>query len=326
MKLTLFTLLGALSVASQKVWVVENGSKSNVPEATKLAVQVCVGLMNRNPSKAGSAYSLERGEDYDWLNNSKIVDPPVDAETFLQHCLSSGIATGYIRYEFEKQLIVLPNLITVAAVLDAIPLEDSQISKYSVPLIFDAVKEWEGFKALEATRYVYQRWVGQTGGMSKMNPGLVAPPNNPLKPELIRRPALGLTDYIVKEKLFNFFLWFGCIPFSEEKKLLEEISTNNPWPKPIPVFGYDNSWEIFGGDLWEAETYCVKSKNMGQVASENVNNLSFFSIKPKITNLKQNPTSEMKYDGSKTYISFVIGDGDNIKYKLTNAALLNLPE
>ena len=58
---------------------------------------------------------------------------------------------------------------------------------------------------------------------------------------------------------------------------------------------------------------------MGQVASSGVSNLAFFSDARRSINkageLKNNPTNgDIKYDKSKTYIAFVIGDGDNVSF------------
>ena len=51
--------------------------------------------------------------------------------------------------------------------------------------------------------------------------------------------------------------------------------TTNSWPRPITVFGYDDTFAV-AGDLFEAETTCVKEHNMGQVSilthSMNVHN------------------------------------------------------
>jgi hypothetical protein len=42
------------------------------------------------------------------------------------------------------------------------------------------------------------------------------------------------------------------------------IATNNPWSRPIMVYGYDDSFPL-GGPLFEAQTTCVKARNMGLV-------------------------------------------------------------
>ena len=59
------------------------------------------------------------------------------------------------------------------------------------------------------------------------------------------------------------------------------MAKEGPWPKPMSVMGYEDSWKI-AGDLFEAETDCNYVHNMGQIASSGVNNLAFYSRKPKI--------------------------------------------
>jgi len=95
----------------------------------------------------------------------------------------------------------------------------------------------------------------------------------------------------------------------------EKIVNNSPWPRPITVYGYDDTWAL-AGDLFEAETTCVKEHNMGQVASQS-NNLAFFSRKARIsTPLLQNTFDSAKkpFNKSKTYVTFIIGDGDNVDF------------
>lgn len=64
---------------------------------------------------------------------------------------------------------------------------------------------WTPPDALAATDYVYATYANQTTGMSKMDPGLDVH-HHPIHPNITGEPNTGLTDYIVKEKLFNFFL------------------------------------------------------------------------------------------------------------------------
>jgi hypothetical protein len=78
--------------------------------------------------------------------------------------------------------------------------------------------------------------------------------------------------------------------------------------RPIPVYGYNDAYPV-AGDIFEAETGCNSEHNMGQIASTNVNGLSFYSRKPSITTpMKQNESPEMDYNSSKTYIMFVLGE------------------
>ena len=36
---------------------------------------------------------------------------------------------------------------------------------------------------------------------------------------------------------------------------MDRIVATNVWPRPIAVWGYDNTFAVFGGDPFEAETY-----------------------------------------------------------------------
>jgi hypothetical protein len=95
--------------------------------------------------------------------------------------------------------------------------------------------------------------------MAKMNPGWDQKTKHQiLNPELTGTPNVGLVDWIVREKLFNFFLQDGCVPLTKEHRLFEKIVTNNDLPKPIAVWGYDNSIHAFGGSLYEAEVRRAK--------------------------------------------------------------------
>ena len=47
---------------------------------------------------------------------------------------------------------------------------------------------------------------------------------------------------------------------------------HNPWNEPVTVYGYDDAWAL-AGDLFEAETNCVKEHNLGQSATEGCPNL-----------------------------------------------------
>ena len=65
---------------------------------------------------------------------------------------------------------------------------------------------------------------------------------------------LGLVGYIVKERLFNFFLNLGCVPLTDDHALTERIATSNGWRRPIVVYGYDDTIAL-AGDLFEAERH-----------------------------------------------------------------------
>ncbi len=287
--------------------------------ADKIAAQTCIGLFNRDKSVGGGVYSLMANLDVEWLQDIFGVKSPnvTGLADFLSYCLSasntdgSPMVKGYIRYNSTAQQLV-PNIITLAGILDAVPFEEGSPFIPSLELLFDAVTVFANSSAKDATEYVFDRHGNSTTCMSMMNPGYAAHP--PFNPPLVRLPNVGLADYIVKNKLFNFYMNDACIPGTQEHALMEKMSRNNNWPNPIPVYGYNSAFAV-AGDLFEAETNCVSQGNMGQIASDNVNNLAFFSTEKAISDpLKQNPDPVTSFNQSKTYVTVIIGDGDNVGY------------
>ena len=288
--------------------------------ATVLAVQVCAGLMNRSPALSGFAYTLMHPEDSAWL---AIVQPgaapaPTPIAPFLARCLAiPGLVTGYIRYNFSAQQVTVPNLLTLAAVLDAVPLEPgSPHLPPALPLAYDALALWANWSALQATAYMFATHSNKTATLAKMNPGLDVHAH-PLDPPLTLLPDLSLADFVVSQRLFNFFLAQGCIPGTAEHALMEDMAQSGPWPRPIAVYGYDDTLPLFGGDTFEAETNCVAEHSMGQIASTGVNNLAFFSshAPPLTAPLLQPPPvlpPGAPFNASASYVTLVVGDGDNL--------------
>ena len=291
--------------------------------ATKLAVLTCAGLFNRDETVAGAAYTIGAdghlpnpgggGNDLAWFNDTVGPLPaftPVDA--FLDTCLSK-VAKGYIRYNATENQLVMPNIITLAGVLDAVPLETPP-TVVNVPLALDASATFAGATSLSATKWVYDRFVNQTSGLAKLNPGFDVHGAHKLNPPLTQPPHVMLADYAVKQRLFTFWLEQGCVPLTAEHAFMETLVTANPWPRPLVVYGYDDTLAL-AGDLFEAETDCTRQHNMGQVASL-LSNLGFFSREPAITApLAQNPEpSTAPYNASKTYLTVVLGDGDNVAF------------
>lgn len=286
-----------------------------------MAVQVCAGLFNKQPDVDGAAYVILKGQtDWDWLADVRedgwiksVQNTTVGA--FLSRCLASPVASGYIRYNYSSQHLITPQILTVAGVLDAVPLEDGSPYIGNATKAFDAVEALGSNSSLrDATRYMYDRFVNLTTTMAFMDPGFSGASTDPFAPVLNRDPNPSLIDFIVKERLFNLYMVEACIPTTEDYALMEEIATANPWPLPIAVFGYDDTFPL-AGDLFEAETTCVKAHNMGQVASDGASNLAFFSIQDEIVApLPQNPAVTPSFNASKTYLALTVGDGDNLSY------------
>jgi hypothetical protein len=108
---------------------------------------------------AGSAYILFSQYDVQWLEDETGNPNPTltDIGDFMSTCLQSSAVNGYIRYNRTSQAAIVPNILTMAAMLNAVPMEDGDemISSNSLTMVFDALTEFEGFNALNATKYVF---------------------------------------------------------------------------------------------------------------------------------------------------------------------------
>lgn len=304
-------------------WLIVNRTGTQTTPRN-LRVFACQGLYSRDATTA--TYVLNDANDLWWLQSTGGAGPILPAgktvteDQFVSSCLAKF--GRYLRYNATAQQELLPLVSTLAGVLDAIPLEDDAIAALAsagASMVFDAVATFAGFSELNATAYVFDHWGNRTTGLAKLNPGWrwdskIA---DTFKPTLTGGVQTKLTDYIVKERLFNFFLKDGCIPLTQEHALLERMLLSSAafWPRPHVVFGYDNSHPLFGGDLFEAESSCSKEHSMGQVASEGVTNLAYFSSDHTVTTpLLQLADPPIEYNSSRTYIAFIIGDGDNVAY------------
>lgn len=283
----------------------------------QLALQACVGLHNR--SAGGSVYIDATPHDLTWLKDLG-AEPTatVDAQQFLTSCIATFPAC--VRYDYANQQRLLPNILTVASALGAVPVDASMNVPCDKPA-FDAVAELADKQTPAlATQYVFEKYAAQTTGLAMLNPGYELDPVDTAAPAITRPMGMALVDFVFSEKLFVVFLVNGCIDEHPEKEVLNNIVNAGNWPMPLGVYGYNNSWLVGGGYLYEAQTRCLDSRNMGAIASE-VGNLSFFSTRASpITGsgkVVPNPLEKVAYDPNKTYVAFVVGDGDNIHFMMT---------
>ena len=106
-----------------------NASHLTWPEY--VAVASCAGLYNRAPGSSnlpGPVYLLGSSSDEEWLRllkNMTAMPPTVDAADFLAKCLEGDAPTDgrYIPFNATLQQALLPNIVTLGGVLDAIPLD-----------------------------------------------------------------------------------------------------------------------------------------------------------------------------------------------------------
>ncbi len=286
------------------------------PAPLQLAVQACVGLRNRDVG--GSVYVESDPHDAGWLTELGLSpESELDAAAFLASCLTSYPAC--VRYDYASQQRLLPNILTVGAVLGAIPV-DASLTVTCGSTAFDATVELRDRSTPElATRYVFDTYGAQTTGLAMLDPGYDPHPAEPASPAITRDMSGNLVDFVFARRLFVVFLINGCIHGNPEQALLDAIVNAGRWDTPLGVYGYNDSWNVAGGDLYEAQTRCLDSRNMGAIASE-TSNLSFFSTRtPAITEsdvVTENVLEQVRYDPSHTYVAFVVGDGDNIAYMM----------
>ena len=341
--ITVFCLVSL--VHTKTLYVIDIGHETEgVMLGEKLAVLGCQGLMNR---EAGSeeeeevaVYTIKSGWDQQWLETTIEQDEAwnmisLDITEFLADICEKKNFPKLV-YSKESHHEVIPEIITVAGVMDAVPL-DSDSGLDQLPswaeheVVFDAANIFANFTELEATEYIFDNFGHLTSGVAMMNPGWRQPDSlHPAQHELVRDPDVGLADFVIKEKIFNFFLYQGCIPLTPEHALMRRMMTDEgtAWKKPVEVYGYNDAVDILGGWFFEAETACIQEHNMGQVASSGQNNFSFFNRKPSIETpeeLAQYLDALMKtrqeiaegslvYDPNMTYMTFIVGDGDNIAF------------
>lgn len=287
------------------------------PAPMQLAVQACVGLHNR--TTGGSVYVDAAPHDLVWLKDLELTPTAtVGAQEFLDTCIATF--PQCVRYDYQNQQPLLPNVLTVASALGAVPI-DSSLNVPCASPAFDAIAEFadKPTPAL-ATKYAFDNYGAQTSGLAMLNPGYEPKAKDPALPMITQDMKPALVDFVFSQKLFVVFLVNGCIDGHPEKELLSSIVNAGHWATPVGVYGYNNSWNVGGGYLYEAQTRCLDSRNMGAIASE-ASNLSFFATQlPPITEsgvVEQNAAESITYDPNKTYVAFVVGDGDNIQYMLT---------
>ncbi len=292
--------------------------EASAPAPLKLAVQACVGLHNRK--LGGSVYVRQAEQDQPWLDELQLKPKAtLKAADFVAACVREFPTC--VRYSYKDQQALLPAILSAAAALEAVPLDTAQFTgaqSCAAPK-FDAVVALKDHNAPHlAAQQVFSLFGDKTTGLAMLNPGYDPNAKDQAKPGITRDMGPELVDFVFARKLFVVFLVNGCRPPDPEAAVLSAIVNSGKWPTPLPVYGYNNSWNV-GGYLYEAQTRCLDSRNMGAIPTE-TGNLSFFATrKPAITEAtrpKGNPLEKLTYDAAKTYVAFVVGDGDNVAYLL----------
>jgi hypothetical protein len=290
---------------------------STSPAPLQLAVQACAGHSNRK--RGGSVYVQSEAHDAQWLRDLELTPTEtIGASDFLASCLREF--PHCVRYSYAQQHELLPTILTAASALGAVPL-DASISAGCTDVALDATVELADKQTRYlATKYAFENFLDKTTGLAMLNPGYDQNAADQANPTIVRDMAPALVDYVFSRKLFVVFLVNGCIDGNPEKQLLSDIVNSGQWPTPLGVYGYNNSW-LVGGYLYEAQTRCLDSRTMGAIPTE-TGNLSFFSTRrasiAEPGELQQNAPEDITYDPTKTYVAFVVGDGDNVRYIMTS--------
>ena len=285
----------------------------HMPEATPpeiaMAVQAAAGLVNR---KGPLVYVITDADDEEWYNlllAPRTISPRnISAIQFLQQSVAVFACIEYNARLSDAKLF-FPSIITIAGVLDLIPLDAALVPRLVSPpprVVFNATQRWRTSEqaVLEAASIGLNR----TTALAFQDGSLVA--------------KGWLVDHLVKERIFTQYLNRSCIPGTEDHGILLGLLAAAPWPRPVRVYGYNSADVIFGGDLFEAETDCANI--MGQVATAHSDNLAFFSmLDPFIPGasqgqpggpLLQPPSPHITYDSTKAYVALVYGDMDNVDF------------
>lgn len=301
---------------------------ASVSLPSQIAVHACAGLYNRRTG--GSVFVQSDADvqqaaidgavvrDEQWLDALGLSPAgTVAAGPFLEACVQDF--GGCVRYDYPAQHEIMPAILTVAAASGVPPLADEDPLPCAAPVV-DATALFAGKTTqLQATQVVYERYLDQTTGLAMLNPGYDRFDPDRANPALVDDMSVALVDLVFSRRLFVVFLVNGCVDHTEEEALLGRIVNESPWEKPVGVFGYNDSW-LAGGYLYEAQTRCLPSANMGAIPTRTTN-LSFFETRsPAITDpalLPRSPPENPGYDPSRTYVAFVVGDGDNVRYLMS---------
>ena len=241
-----------------------------------------------SPSSVYSLGTSDSSLDYIWLSElDGFVPAKEDTSIFFKTCFAD-YAKGYVLYDYASQKALIPNVLTYAAVAGAIPINKAVVDDFELgdmELVQDLTHYpqrggWRGMGALEVTEKMWEevrsigegsedntasphyltppyihhhrlspQYKGDTTGLCMMNPGYQFNNGTDLHPPLNNDPDPNLVDFIFSRRLFTMYLPNQCNPaFPRQHAVMSTIATENEWPKPIPVYGYDDTDPVLGGE------------------------------------------------------------------------------
>jgi len=305
-----FFIILKLTYSLEAGFKIYNSTNSEI-----IAYRTCSGLLNRIENIQTYCYYDNEYSNF-WINNS-LTNPIniLNKSEYFELC-SKKNTKGLILYNFTKHQTMLPNILTLASIYNYVPIEKYMIYLFPNKTIMINIDElWNNFTPQMSTIYMFENYINHTNNLAKINPGYDVH-DHPFHPQPNPHKIYDFhfIDYAIQNKMFIIFLLNGCIPYTLDYKIYSDIFKNNPWDSPIKIYGYDDTWAILG-DIFEAETICNKEHNLGQIATTSFKNAAFHSNynkenqnKKKIQNF---PNKTIIFNHSKSYFSFVYGDGDN---------------
>ena len=279
--------------------------KDSTLNSTKVSVSALAGLKNRVDSRV---MIVRTAADALWISRLNVFDSFDPTYYSAEEYLSVHLENYSCLVYNEEQIEVMGPVISLAGVLNAVPLTESMHALYpSCPILLNCSSVFATFTAESAVEWVRQRYLNQTLSLAMQK-------NSDLEQGY-------LVDFIVARRLFVQYLPDGCLPETEDNKILKELVAAAPWKRPVRVYGYNSLDPLFGGDLFEAETDCINV--MGQVATEFATNLAFWShfqpLSPGDVLLQPSP-QPLRYDTNVSYVALVYGDMDNLDIVMTFGA------
>ncbi|GMH99677.1 hypothetical protein TrVE_jg339 [Triparma verrucosa] len=308
---------------------------TTTPLSLHLLTQFCVGHLNSLTPNSfytlgsnGVQFPTSETNDQFWLDVLHPEYPvtlksPVDF--IINDCFPS--INNFIEYDFDTQREFEPILVTLCVSLNALPVSVNSDVKImealeGMRMVKNVTYEWENKSNLEIVEEVFEEYKEGfvKGEVVKIDPGYRWDGGKtPLIYHLTKDMDYSIVDFAVQNRLFTFFLANGCVPLTADHRVEEKIFRHfKKGSSTTAVYGYDDSVPLFGGDTYEAETNCVREHDIGQVASTAVNNVNFYNTSGQIENLEPNPIPVVEYDPEKTYVAFIVGDGDNFWHLKNN--------
>ena len=288
-----------------------------------MGAMTAIGLLNR-PATTGAkifsaAYYYAGGSNHhaaDWLREAVDTDPKLkgavltnttNSSVVIAAALQTGAAKGFVLYNSSEGVDLLPTIVTLSGVFDAIAIDcgfrgnrDRQhlcaAGAVSAPVLFDARNRWKS--NLTAGAYAAEYLLDRTGSndlMAVADPGLLAQGY--------------LVDVVVQQRLFVMANKI-CTPFSASSKLFDKVAESEHWNREhlLSVMGYNGAEEVLN--------LCVLRHDVISLVSDFVINLSFLSLMTgffETPHAPLPPLATVRYNASKVYVALVRSDGDNLQ-------------